>query len=179
MRMTVWIWGLAWCFSASAQVYLKPEEALKIHFPKAQISKETLLLSSDEAEKITQIAKESFSERMVPIFWVKENAKPLASGVVLSRKIKHQNQTALYLIDSSGKLLSIELVSFAEPIEYQPKAEWFAQFKGLKATEAPPQLGENVRVVTGSTLTAQSFLSGTRLAFAIWKVRLSSGPEAP
>ncbi len=177
--MTSWHWVLVSCFSLflpvslSAELIHQPVELLQNQYGrKARIEKLNVLLTDDDAALVSGAGVSPFKERIFTFFVAKDqNKKILGYAGLLARKIRTKDQAALYFLSEKGELLSIELVAFYEPPEYQPTVKWLDQFKGAKVGQ-PIRVRHEVRVVTGATMTATSFVESANLVQAVWSQKI-------
>ncbi len=158
---------------AYADVLAEPDALLSAKFPGAEIENVNVLLTTNQAEKIKKRIAQSFDDRVFTFFVAKTSGKEIGYAGLYTRKVRSKDQTALYFIDLSGALKSIDLVAFYEPIEYKPKEKWLRKFKG-KSDPNRLKLGGEIQVVSGATLTAQSFMSAAKLILAVWQERFAS-----
>ncbi len=154
--------------SASAELISSPDTILKHHFGSAQIQTENVILTEVEATELSKKVDLTFGDRIFTFYVARdESSKIVGYAGLLTRKIRTKDQTALYFISPKGEIEAIELVAFYEPREYKPQAEWLKQFN-KKNSASQLKLKNDIRVVTGATLTAQSFVSSSRLVLAVW-----------
>lgn len=151
---------------------LSPLEVMQSSFNGALISKENILLSSEQAGRIEAFAKKKLSSKIVRLFYAKNENKIVGLGVVLSQKVRSQNGVILYVFDATQHLKSIEVVAFNEPLEYLPSKAWQEQFHN-KTKEDTLMVGRDIPTITGATLSARSITDGSRIAFGIAQELLS------
>jgi hypothetical protein len=63
----------------------------------------------------------------------------------------------------------LEVLAFAEPEEYLPRARWYGQFLG-RALDDELNLGRGIRGVSGATLTARATTRAVRRVLAVHAV---------
>ena len=75
-------------------------------------------------------------------------------------------ETILVAVDPKGAIARIEILSFSEPEEYLPRANWYGQFSGKTLTD---ELSEKrgVRPVTGATITVRVTVEAARRVLAL------------
>ena len=160
-------------FSSSAKVLISIDEAIHNSFPKhkIEIEKKNILLNLQEMKIIQKDTKLKLHSRIVKTYFVKSEKKTIAYGVLTSRKIRSKNGVVLYLLDKNGKMLSIEIIAFNEPLEYLPNEAWKKQFENVEQN-IDLELGQNITPITGATLSAKSALEGARIAQALYRTKL-------
>ena len=83
--------------------------------------------------------------------------------------VRTMPETILVVVDPSGILARVEVLSFSEPEEYLPRPRWYAQFPG-KPLDAELSVKRGVRPVVGATLTARATTAATRRVLALHRV---------
>ena len=80
--------------------------------------------------------------------------------------MRTEPETLLVLVDPKGAIARIEILSFSEPEEYLPRANWYGQFSGKTLTN---ELSEKrgVRPVTGATITVRVTVEAARRVLAL------------
>jgi Na+-translocating ferredoxin:NAD+ oxidoreductase RnfG subunit len=94
------------------------------------------------------------------------------AGVLLGfaqvRNVKGKDQPITYLvaIDSTDALRDIDILVYREPhggeVAYEP---WRKQFRGKKS-DAPLQVGKDIKNISGATISSNSVTRGVRQALA-------------
>lgn len=164
---------LVWCFSARAEMIADPQALIQSRFQDATVANQNILLSPEETKRVQDLVGHPVEDKIFSFFVAKRKNHVVGYAGLATRKVRSKDQTALYFISKSGELESIELVAFYEPPEYTPKREWLKGFSGQKDPKAM-KLGGQVRVVSGATLTAQSFMESARIILAVWRERFAS-----
>lgn len=151
-----------------AQVLTSPIDAmLKNYGVKSEISEENILLTTLEAQKVQESAQVTLESKIFKVFKATQDGKTLGYGILLNRKIRSKNGVVLYLISKDSTLRAIEVIAFNEPLEYIPSKTWMAQFENVKI-DTPLALAKNIPNITGATLSAKSFVDGSRVAIALY-----------
>jgi hypothetical protein len=149
-------------------VLITAEEALQLAFPQAQVEKQQLFLSAPQ-----KAAVEKKLGRPVPGLWVRYRVhgqgQVLAWAYLDTHRVRTLPETLLVVVGQGGQVLRVEVLAFAEPPEYRPREEWYRQFRATGLSQ-PPQLGKNLRPVTGATLTAQATAEAVRRVLAVHEV---------
>jgi Na+-translocating ferredoxin:NAD+ oxidoreductase RnfG subunit len=155
--------SLSWLFGAQL---LSPVALMQENFTSSTITKENILLTQEQVQRIEKSAKKKLSSKIVRIFYAKKESTLLGLGVILSQKVRSQNGVVLYIFDATQTLQSIEVVAFNEPLEYLPSQAWQEQFHGKTQSDAL-MVGRDIPTITGATLSARSITDGARLAFGV------------
>jgi Na+-translocating ferredoxin:NAD+ oxidoreductase RnfG subunit len=89
-------------------------------------------------------------------------------GFAQVRNVKGKDQPITYLVatDSADALRDIDILVYREPyggeVAYEP---WRKQFRG-KTSEAPLQVGKDIRNVSGATISSNAVTRGVRQTLA-------------
>ena len=70
---------------------------------------------------------------------------------------------------SDDTIRRIEVISFAEPLDYLPREGWYRQFDG-RALDDELRLDRGIRAVTGATLTANATTAAARRVLAVHRI---------
>lgn len=183
-----------------AEVLLKPEDVLQATFAPSsiEIKKINVTLTPEERKKCQETASTSISQDVIPFFEIrqvvktdtqnknkninKDKSKPQEEGPILgyaglyTSVVRKQNQTVLVLLNPQGTLLGVEIIAFYEHSEYLPPQNWNLVFKGKPST-APLQLGNDIPIVTGATMTTERISQTARIIRAIWQVKWKSSQK--
>ena len=89
------------------------------------------------------------------------------------KRFKEGDRVVLYHISKDDKLLSMEVISFNEPLEYLPSKNWSDQFNNTKTVHML-YVSKNIPTISGATLSANAITDGSRIAFAIYNELLKN-----
>ncbi|MBK7843372.1 MAG: FMN-binding protein [Bdellovibrionales bacterium] len=155
-----------------AQVLLSPEQAAKAAFPKSTaVNKLSLALTEDEKTRAQQLAQAPIEENIFTFYEIKAKEKILGHAGLHSAKVRTKDQTAFVAIDPKGAIVSVELIAFYEHPEYLPPKGWNQVFVG-KNLRASLKSGQDIPIITGSTLTTERLAQAARIIRGIWQVKL-------
>jgi hypothetical protein len=156
----------------SAKMLISPVDAMGQNYgTKSKISEESIILTAAEAKKIQEASQAKLDSNIFKFFKAEQNGKIIGYGVLINRKIRSKNGVVLYLISSDSILKSIEVIAFNEPMEYVPSKKWMSQFENVN-TQTPLNLSKDIPTITGATLSAKSFVDGSKIAFAFYNEML-------
>ena len=162
---------------APEKVYLTVEEALRLAFPKCDVTKETYYLTDAQKRQAEKLSGESFDSAIVRAWVAKKDRKLVGTAYVDAHKVRTARETLFVVVDPERRVSRVELLSFAEPPEYAPRAEWFAQFRG-RPLDDELQLKRAIRGIAGATLSARAGTGAVRRLLAAHEV-LNPPPPPP
>ena len=161
---------------AAGKVLLTPEEALKLAFPGATITRHTAFLTKAQQEAARKLSGDEEAPSALATYYTGvKDGKLLGTGYLDTHTVRTMPETVLIVVDPAGAIARIEVLSFSEPEEYLPKAHWYEQFQG-KALDDELSLKRAIRPVTGATLTARATTEAARRVLALHKV-LQEAPK--
>ncbi|TKI70012.1 FMN-binding protein [Sulfurimonas crateris] len=152
----------------SAKMLISPIDAMKQNYGvKSEIIEESIILSGAEAKKIQEASQVKLGTKIFKVFKAVQDGKTQGYGVLINRKIRSKNGVVLYMISPESILKGIEVIAFNEPMEYVPSGKWMSQFENVD-TQTSLMLSKDIPTITGATLSAKSFVDGSRVAFALY-----------
>jgi hypothetical protein len=90
-------------------------------------------------------------------------------------KVRTQPEAMLLVLSPEGRVRSVRIIAFHEPLDYMPTDRWYAQFVGKGSREGKGgglTLGREIHGVVGATLSAQAAVDAVRRVLAYWEVLL-------
>jgi Na+-transporting NADH:ubiquinone oxidoreductase subunit NqrC len=158
---------------AFAVQYLSLEQAQKALFPNADVFEPaTRNVSPEQRRAIESAAGVKLRVNEVKAWRAKQGGK--ASGWMIVDEVigKHELITYAVAIGADGAVQGVEILDYRESHGggvRNPK--WRAQFHGKKAG-APLQLDDDIKNLSGATLSCQHLVEGVRRVLATYAVAL-------
>ncbi len=151
------------------KVFLTVEEALALAFPACTIERTTEFLSEAEQLRAETLARVELAGRVVrPYLAFKEGAL-VGTAYFDSHRVRTKNEVLMLVVGPDQRLKRVEVLAFAEPLEYLPKANFYAQYVGRRLDDTLA-LERGVRGVAGATLSAESATDAARRTLALHRV---------
>ena len=150
-----------------AKSFLTQEEALRLAFPKgAAVVRRTAFLSEADRAEVARRAGGAPPPGLVAYYAATVDGKDAGTAYFDTHVVRTEPETLLVLVDPRGAIARIEILSFSEPEEYLPRANWYGQFSGKTLTD---ELSEKrgVRTVTGATITVRVTVEAARRFLAL------------
>ena len=154
---------------AGAKVFLTQEEALKLAFPGSTLERKTAFLTEAEQQEAAMLSGGPRPSALAVAYVAAKNGQPVGTAYFDTHVVRTQTETLMIVIDSSGSITRVEVLSFAEPEEYLPREHWYAQFPG-KTLDEELSLKRGLRPVSGATLTARATTEAARRVLALHRV---------
>ena len=154
-----------------AKVYLTQEEALRLAFPAGtSVERRTAFLTAAQQEAARKFCGSEKAPSALITFYVgTTDGREVGTAYFDTHVVRTQPETILVLVDPHGAIARIEVLAFAEPEEYLPRANWYGQFSGRKLDE-DLAVRRGIRPVSGATLTARATLDAARRVLAVHQV---------
>lgn len=170
------LWG-AWLVvmmalpAALARELVSLEEALERAVPQAATrEKDTLFLDADQTARIFREAGSKPPSRLATRYrLLSEEGTLLATAYLDTHLVRSLAETLLIVVGPEGRVLSVIVLSFAEPPEYQPKERWYAQFRD-RPLDDDLRLRRGLRVLAGATLSSRAATAAVRRALVLHRL---------
>ena len=148
------------------KVFLTVPEALKLAFPGCEVAKETIYLSKGEVKRTDELAGFETEVAIARPYVARKDGKRIGTAYFDTHRVRSLRETLMFVVDLEGKIQRLEILAFAEPSDYLPRASWYAQFIGRKL-DANLNLKRGIKGVTGATLTARATTNSARRVLAL------------
>jgi hypothetical protein len=147
------------CF---ATTYFTVEQAQKAMFPGASLSAVDLKLSGDQRKAIEKASDVRL--RKDPKVWRASGGGWLVVDEVVG---KHEFITFAVALTGAGAVKQVEIMEYRESYGGEVRdAKWRAQFSG-KTAQAPLKLDQDIRNISGATLSSRHVTEGVRRILAL------------
>ncbi len=171
---------LALAAPARASVLLTQEEALALAFPGAQVERRTAYLEPEQLAEARRVAGEGVELRsaLVPHYVATREGQMVGVAYFDTHRVRTEAATVMYVVDPDGRLRRVEVIAFAEPPDYLPRAAWLGQFQG-RGLDPDLALKRGIRPMTGASLTAEGITAAARRVLALHRVITPRVEESP
>jgi hypothetical protein len=153
------------CF---AEKYLSIEEARARLFPGEALTPSPVLLTAEQAKAIEKAAGVRVRDRELKLWRARKG------GVFILDRVlgKHEYITWALALNADGSVKGLEILEYRETYGYQVREKsWRAQFQG-KRPGAPLKLDQDIRNITGATLSCRHIADGVRRLLATYDLAL-------
>jgi len=174
MRISL-LWPIAGAAAAAAPaayaaVYLTVEQAQAAMFPGATLTPASVTLTEVQAAEIRKQSGQRVTDRQLRAWKVSGGGWFVVDQVIG----KHEFITYAVGLDASGAVKQVEILEYRESYGDQVRAAaWRAQFVGKRAG-APLKLGQDIKNISGATLSSKHVADGVRRILATHAVALSN-----
>lgn len=160
---------------ASGKVFLTPDEALKLAFPGCTIERRTEYLDKEESKRVETLAKVELEGRVVRPYVATKDGKLVGTAYFDAHEVRTKSEVLMLVVGPDERLKRVEVLSFAEPLEYLPKGAFYAQLAGKKLGDELA-VGRDVRGIAGATLSANAATGAARRTLALHRVLAERAP---
>ena len=157
------------CGWVQAKSYLSPPQALAEAFPSYKLERKTLFLSPAQKTQIEKLSGAKLDSAIYS-YYIARSSSGVAGVAFFDRRIvRSMPVTYMAVVNPSGTLGYVDILSFEEPEDYLPPARWLALYKNRALTN-DLAIGRGIPHITGASLTSQAMNDGIRLILAIYQV---------
>jgi hypothetical protein len=148
--------------TAYAVSYLTVEQAQQQMFPGESLAPAFVTLTDEQARRIEERSGVNVRRREVRVWRASGGGWFIADDVLG----KHEFITFALALGADGKVRALEVLDYREAYGGQVrKPGWRGQFTG-KALSDPVKLGDDIRNVSGATLSCKNLTNGVRRLLA-------------
>ena len=152
--------------AAVGRIFLKVHEALELAFPGCDVERGTVYLTVKQRERVERLAGSKLGSGIVHPYVALRGGKLVGTAFVDVHKVRTLRESLFIVVSPEGRVQRLEVLAFAEPLDYLPRGNWFGQFKG-KRLDDELNLDRGIRGVTGATLSARATTHAVRRTLAL------------
>ena len=170
MRHSNWIWLPVAAISTSvyAATYFNVEQAQQAIFPGGKFAEAPITLSPQQKKEIERRSGVNVQHDQIRA-WKVEGGGYFIVDEVLG---KHEFITYAIGLNADGSVKQIEIMQYSESYGYQVRnPEWRKQFVG-KTSAAPLKLDQDIKNISGATLSTKHIADGVKRVLATYDVAL-------
>lgn len=151
------------------QVFLTVEEALELAFPDCEIERRRVFLTEAQLARAKKLADVEIDSAIVRPYVATKQGKLVGTAYFDAHRVRTLKETVMFVVAPDARIARVEVLAFAEPVEYMPRGTWYGQFPG-RALDDELNLGRGIKHVTGATLTARATTGAARRVLALHQV---------
>jgi len=155
---------------AGAKVFHSQKEAIELAFPDAdRVETRTLILTGEQTEVIQREARSKLDSRIVKLYHGYRDDQLLGHAFIDVHVVRTLPEAFLVVLTPEGKVASLRVLAFHEPLEYMPAPRWYHQFES-KGLEDDLRLGRDIHGILGATLSTRAVTESVRRVLALYRV---------
>lgn len=155
--------------AGAGKVFLTTDEALALAFPKCDVQRETVYLTPAQKERARTLAGTELEGAIARPWIARRDGKIVGTAYLDTHKVRTLKETLFVVVDPAGRAVRAEVLAFAEPPEYLPRASWYEKFAG-RALDDELRVKRAIRPVTGASLTVTATTEAVRRVLALHTV---------
>ena len=112
----------------TGKVFLTVEEALQLAFPECEITRRTVYLTAAQKERAGKLAGFEVERGIVRPYVATRDGVVVGTAYFDAHRVRTKRETLMIVVDRQRRIQRLELLAFAEPVQYVPNGKWYAQF---------------------------------------------------
>jgi len=163
--IVVWL-GCGWL---EAKVYLSQPQALQTAFQSNAVERKTLFLTPGQVQQVETLSRTKVDSSIVS-YYVSRDAKGITEFAFFDKRtVRTMPVTYMAVLNPSGTIDRVDILSFEEPDDYLPPARWLALYKN-RSLNNDLVIGRDIPHITGASLSSQAMNDGIRQILAIYQL---------
>lgn len=157
-------------FAAHARVFMTQQQALANAFPAgAKVTRQTFFLKPEQASAAKQLSGVDFRDGMIVRYQAVAGNRVIGYAYFDTHMVRTLPETVMVVVTPEARVEKIEILSFDEPQDYQPKERWIDQLDGKKLDD-DLSTKRAIRPITGATLSGRAIVNASRKVLALHQV---------
>jgi hypothetical protein len=156
--------------AAHARVFMTQQQALASAFPAGvTVARQTFFLKPEQASIARRESGVDFKDGMIVRYAGTRGSQVVGYAYFDTHMVRTLPETVMIVLTADGRVDRVEILSFDEPQDYQPKERWIDQLNGRKLDD-DLSLKRAIRPITGATLSGRAIVNASRKILALHKV---------
>lgn len=155
MGVVAWLGGLTLAAAVGGQVALPDAHtaALRALAPRGVIERRVVALTEAAHARLREELRDDEVPRTWFVYIARIDGAVSAIALFDTHRVRTLRETLLVAFDVDLRVRSIDVVAFAEPRRYLPRASYYGRYEGRARADLE---GRGVDAVSGATLTSQA-----------------------
>lgn len=142
------------------------QQALARAFPSGTtVTRQAIFLTAQQLAAAKKDSGVDFEDQLV----VRYAGSNGAYAYFDTHRVRTLPETVMIVVAAGGRIERIDILSFDEPGDYQPKQRWIDQFKSRKLDD-DLSLKRSIRPISGASLSGRAIVNASRKILALHKV---------
>lgn len=168
-RLYLLIAFLGTAFATQARVFMTQQQALASAFPPgAKVTRQAIFLKAEQIAAARRAAGVDLADRMLVRYAAESGGKAVGFAYFDTHRVRTLAETIMVVVRPDGTIEKVEILSFDEPSDYQPRPRWMAQFNGRKLDD-DLSLKAAIRPISGASLSGKAIVNASRRILALHK----------
>lgn len=163
--------------TAQARVFMTQQQALASAFPAGtKIVRQTFFLTPQQTDAARKSSGVQFTDQLIVRYAGMAGEKVVGYAYFDSHRVRTLPETVMVIVTPDARVQRVDILSFDEPVDYQPKPRWIEQLNGKKLDNDLSLRGA-VRPITGASLSGTALVNASRKILALHQVIGSGTPK--
>jgi len=155
--------------AGAGKVFLSTDEALALAFPKCEVKRETVYVTSAQEARARKLAGTELESAIARPWIARRDRKIVGTAYLDTHRVRALKETLFVVVDTAGRVMRTEVLAFAEPQEYLPSASWYEKLAG-RPLDDELRVKRAIRPETGASLTVTATTEAVRRVLALHTV---------
>ncbi len=157
---------------AQAKVFASQNQALAEAFPDAtRVDRKTMILKRPQVEAIENRTGGKVKSKIVVLHTAYRDDEVIGYAHIDVHTVRTQPEAFLVVLTPGGRVRTVRILAFHEPLDYLPTNRWYDQFAD-KGKGDSLRVGRDIHGVVGATLSARAAADGVRRMLVYYEVLL-------
>ncbi|MFL6248819.1 MAG: FMN-binding protein [Thermoanaerobaculia bacterium] len=142
-------------------------QALASAFPAGtKVTRQTFFLTPEQCSAAQKESGVEFEDRMIVRYAGMAGDRVIGYAYFDTHRVRTLPETIMVVLTPDAKVQKIEILSFDEPPDYQPKPRWIDQFRGRRLDD-DLSLKRAIRPISGASLSGRAIVNASRKVLAL------------
>ena len=157
---------------AQAKVFASQNQAIAEAFPDStRVDRKTMILRKAQVKAIESRTGAQVEAKIVVFHIAYRDDELLGYAHIDVHTVRTQPEAFLIVLTPEGRVRTVRILAFHEPLDYLPTDRWYKQFAD-KGKGDSLRVGRDIHGVVGATLSARVAADGVRRMLAYYEVLL-------
>jgi len=157
----------ALALAAQARVFMTQQQALASAFPPGtKVVRQTYFLTPAQLAAANKESGVEFAGQMIVRYAGLDGDRIVGYAYFDSHRVRTMAETVMVVVSPDGKAGRIDILSFDEPPDYQPRPRWLEQFRGRKLDDELSLKGA-IHPISGASLSGRAIVNASRKVLAV------------
>lgn len=163
--------------AVDARVFMTQQQALASAFPAGtKVVRQTFFLTAQQLDAARKSSGVQFNDQLIVRYAGMAGDKVVGYAYFDSHRVRTLPETVMIVVTPDARVQRVDILSFDEPTDYQPRPRWIEQLNGKKL-DGDLSLRGAVRPITGASLSGAALVNASRKVLAIHQAIGSTTPR--
>ena len=144
-------------------------EALELAYPRAAVTRDRVILESEQMSAVAAIARVGLHGRIFPRYIARDGNDVVGRAYIDTHTAKTERQSLLISLDTEGRIKRVDVTVFFEPAQYMAPSDFLRQFDGQVLNDSL-RIRVGIRPIAGASFTGRAISDAVRRVLALDQV---------